>query len=404
MMRCKNLTILLLILCIFLPFFSLRVLFLYSTEPCSSGESRGARSAQNGYSSFSLKDFYAENSELDGIVHSLLCKLSDEEKIAQMVVTSCGRFGKSYNQALVLFRQEPVGGVVFLGNTAGEIEQYTASFRDAAKKNSLFFPIFAVDGEPSLIHEKITGARKFPAASSIKTQEECRQVAHDISALLLQLDIHVNYAPVCDFSTGSRIIGNRSFGNDAEHVSALTEAFITTMQNSGIVATAKHFPGHGTVDGDTHHELVFVDGLPPELPVFQNAVYSGVLSIMVGHIGVNSNGPWDTGGMPSTFSENIVSRLLKKTMGFQGIIITDALNMEAVKEFDFPSLAAVKAGCDMVLMPEDEIRFINSVRGEIILDEKLRSQVMESVKKIIRLKVCLGLVNYAKYNDTLKDW
>jgi beta-N-acetylhexosaminidase len=136
-----------------------------------------------------------------------------------------------------------------------------------------------------------------------------------------------------------------------------------------------------------------VDGIPPEIPVFQRAIGAGVVSIMIGHIGVNGGGSYDTGGYPSSLSRNMVTGVLKQGFGFEGIVVTDALNMEAVSSFDEPALKALMAGCDMVLMPDDEEGLIDRVRYEIGMDDVFREQIMGSVRKVVRLKYLLGLIN-----------
>ncbi len=343
---------------------------------------------------FSLDDFYSDNPDLEETVELIMSRLSYRELISQMVVTACGGYGKTYDEVLFILYQKDTGGVIFLDQRKEIIERYIETFNVASGTNSLLLPLYAVDGEPSLISLRIRGIQRFEDTSSIQSRDKSERVAREIADIIKELGIHVNYAPVCDFSYNREIIGRRSFGSNPELVSLLTETFIKTTQDSGVVATAKHFPGHGTIRGDTHRKLVFVKGNPPELSVFKHAIDSGVISVMVGHIAVSNNERFGTDGRPSTISWNVVTGLLKNELGFRGIIVTDALTMGAVKSFEFPSLAAVKAGCDMILMPEDEHSFVEAVHDEIITDDQFRKQVMESVKKIIRLKACLGLVRF----------
>ena len=117
--------------------------------------------------------------------------------------------------------------------------------------------------------------------------------------------------------------------------------------------------------------------------------------MMVGHLALTNHG-YSTGGRPSTLSSAVVTDFLKNELGFRGIVVTDALNMEPVKQFELPALLAVRAGCDMILMPENEPEFIHGLLAEMKEDEELEKQVMDSVRKIIRLKVCLGLINYKR--------
>jgi beta-N-acetylhexosaminidase len=319
---------------------------------------------------FTLEDFYAQNPLLDRATEEIMLTLSNRERISQMVVTSVGERGRTPRQVELLLGYTNMGGVLFLGSPKRRILQITGTFTDIAKRRYTLLPFFILDGEPSLIAQRIGGADPLPPARRIHNEAECEWVASEISLLLNELGIHINYAPVCDFSINREVIGTRSFGGDEERVWSLAEVFIDTMHKHGIVATVKH--------------------------VFKRSIDEGVISVMVGHVGVHAvsetYGVIDTGGRPATISRDLVSGLLKDRMAFRGIVVTDAMNMESVMGWENPSLQAVRAGCDMVLMPEDEIEFTEVLLEEIQKDISLYEQVSESVRKIVRLKLCLGLV------------
>jgi beta-N-acetylhexosaminidase len=345
---------------------------------------------------FTLDDFYAQNSLLDRATEEIMLTLSNRERISQMVVTSVGERGRTPRQVELLLGYTNMGGVLFLGSPKRRILQIAGTFTDIAKRRYTLLPFFILDGEPSLIAQRIGGAEPLPPAGRIRNEAECEWVAGEISLLLNELGIHINYAPVCDFSVNREVIGMRSFGGDEDRVWSLAEVFIETMHKHGIVATVKHFPGHGSVRGDTHKSAIMLEQSPPELEVFRRSIDAGVISVMVGHVGVHAvsetYGVIDTGGRPATISRDLVSGLLKDRMAFRGIVVTDAMNMESVMGWENPSLQAVRAGCDMVLMPEDEIEFIEALLEEIRKDISLYEQVSKSVRKIVRLKLCLGLV------------
>jgi beta-N-acetylhexosaminidase len=363
-------------------------------SPCFIEAQESGVSIQNINGQFNLEDFYAVDGELDVIVESIMKALTDEEKISQMVVTYCNPEGNPSNVVADLIERTSTGGVIFFEKSNAEILNLTQLFTETAKKAlSILLPLYAMDGEPSFVRTRLGLAEVVPSASQIETEAEAQRVAEVIAVMLRQLGIHVNYAPVCDIALNKDIIGSRSFGSDVEKVTKLSVAFIESTQHAGIVATAKHFPGHGSVRGDTHKELIFIDGEPPELAIFQDVIESGVISIMVGHIAIRNHSLYDTNGFPSTLSRDIVTGLLKKDLGFRGIVVTDAMRMNAVRSFSKPAIEATRAGCDMILMPHDESRFIQMVLGEIRKDDDFRRQVMDSVRKIVRLKVCLGLVN-----------
>ena len=189
------------------------------------------------------------------------------------------------------------------------------------------------------------------------------------------------------------IINDRSFGNDSKKIVELASIFIKTTQDNNIIATAKHFPGHGNVKGDSHKELVFVDGKLTELETFKGIINAGVIAVMVGHIAVKNNSEYETGGLPSSLSPKIITDLLRHKLEFNGLIITDALNMGAVTKIEKPSLKAALAGCDILLMPTDEVKLLNSILSEMNKNQEFKKQVYDSVKRIICAKICLGLIN-----------
>jgi beta-N-acetylhexosaminidase len=341
---------------------------------------------------FTLKNYYSQNRNIDRITDSVFNTLSDEQRIGQMIITSGGRLGKPDSHLFKLIKSKSIGGILLLGGTKTQFKEQISKYsllNDSLKALPL---IFSADAEPGLINTKIGGLKKFNPANSIKTEIESFSTGKDISDILKEIGINQNYAPVCDIAFNKEIIGDRSFGNDEKKVIKLSESFINATQDNNIIATAKHFPGHGSIDGDTHKEDVTISGDIKELNIFKEVIKAGVISIMVGHI-IVENRKYSSGGLPSTLSRTIVTDLLKKELGFKGIVITDGMNMKAVTVHGSSSLKAVLAGCDMILMPADELKLIYSVKNEMDKDEIIKKQVYESVKKIIRSKICLGLIN-----------
>lgn len=113
-----------------------------------------------------------------------------------------------------------------------------------------------------------------------------------------------------------------------------------------------------------------------ELKVFEEIIKKNVISVMVGHIAIRNNSKYDTKGFPSTLSKTIVTDLLKNELGFRGLVVTDAINMNGVNKFQSPSLNAIKAGCDMVIMPSDEVKLINSVVSDMQHNEVSKRRFM----------------------------
>ena len=342
---------------------------------------------------FSLYDFYTYNSELEYVVDSIYHSLSEKQQIAQMIISSAGELGKPMTTIKKLTENDAIGGVVFLKGTKKSHTESITALNAISKKNKTIPLLFSMDAEPSLFASRIKGAPDVGKTIDIKTEEQSDLVVHNINTELKEIGVHHNYAPVLDISASNAAIKSRSYGNDKEAVIRLANQFIQTTQKGGIIATAKHFPGHGLVKGDTHKQSVYIDGPLQEVDNYKKIIEDGVLSIMIAHITIKNNEKYGTDGLPSSCSKKIVTGLLKEEMGFTGIIVSDALNiMKAVTILDNAPLLASKAGCDLILMPQDEEATINAVLSEIKKDVTYKKQVIQSIKKILRLKVCGGVI------------
>ncbi|WP_025743715.1 glycoside hydrolase family 3 N-terminal domain-containing protein [Aquimarina pacifica] len=342
---------------------------------------------------FGLHDFYTYNSELEYTVDSIFNTLSDRQKVAQMIITSGGEIGKPEATVKKLAEQEAIGGVVYLKGSKSKHIEHINVLNTITKNNKSIPLLFSMDAEPSLFASRIKGARDVGKTIDIKTEAKSDSVVNIINSELREIGVHHNYAPVLDISPNNEAIKSRSYGNDKEAVVKLANQFIKCTQEGGVIATAKHFPGHGLVKGDTHKQSVYIDGPLLEVDNYKKIIEDGVLSIMVAHITIKNNEEYATDGIPSSCSRKIVTDLLKKKMGFKGVVISDALNiMKAVTILDNAPLRASKAGCDLILMPKDEIKTITSILTEMKINADYKRQVVQSVKKILRLKICAGLI------------
>jgi len=339
-----------------------------------------------------LKDFFLSESKFNNSVDKFFNSLDDTERVAQMIMTSAGTNGKPFETVKKLVLNKKVGGVIIMGGSKDSFKSIIVKLDSAVKKNNSIPMFYSVDAEPGFVGSRIRGTKTFPLQSNIKSSAESDSIAGKISRILNDIGLNINFAPVCDISVNKEIISDRSFGNDSKKIIDYSSAFIKSTQNNNIIATAKHFPGHGNVKGDSHKELVFIDGKLTELETFKEIINLGVDAVMVGHIAVKNNLEYDTQGLPASLSKKIVTDLLRNKLGFKGLIITDALNMGAVTKIDKPSLKAALAGCDILLMPTDEVKLINSILAEMNKNTDFKKQVYESVRRIIRAKICLGLI------------
>src|SRR5690554_1638354 len=221
-----------------------------------------------------------------------------------------------------------------------------------------------------------------------------------------RMGMHINFAPVVDINTNPKnpIIGNRSFGEDKENVTEKALAFMRGMQNAGIIGSAKHFPGHGDTDMDSHKTLPTLDFTKErldtlELYPYRKLIQEGLNSVMVAHLNVPALESQQN--FPSSLSSEIVTGLLKGEMGFSGLIFTDALNMKGASNYKKPGeieLAAFLAGNDVLLIPEDVPKAMDflttAYQGQVITEKRLAS----SVKKILYAKYKVGLNHYKPVN------
>ena len=341
---------------------------------------------------FTLADFYADNPLLTEKTNQYFDQLNDTTRVGQMIVPATGRLGKNRKYVSELAAKGWIGGILLLNGTVDIFKQDVHNFDSIMKVNGHLPLLYSADAEPTLVNRKIANSRPVPKTNQIHHIDSVKKVTKIISEDLNDIGINHNFAPVIDASP-NKVVSNRSFGLNMDTVISFSNEFVSVTQNHNIVATAKHFPGHGFVKGDTHKELIYIDGEMKEVKNYPPLIKNGVLSVMVAHLAIKNNPKFDTEGMPSTCSRKIVTDLLKDSLGFKGIVITDAMNMGGVVNVRQSGLKAAKAGCDQLLMPVDEKKVLFNIISEIKKDEKFRNEVYQSVKKIIRMKICLGSLN-----------
>ncbi|MBL4724281.1 MAG: serine hydrolase, partial [Lutibacter sp.] len=222
-----------------------------------------------------------------------------------------------------------------------------------------------------------------------------------------RIGIHVNFAPVVDINTNPEnpIIGNRSFGENKYNVTKKAIAFTNGMQRTGVMANAKHFPGHGDTSTDSHKTLPFLDFTLErldsiELHPYKQLFKTNLASVMVAHLNVPSLEPKP--GVPTSISYNVITELLKEKMRYNGLIFTDALNMKGAANYAKPGdidLAAFIAGNDMLLIPEDVKAAVKKLKKAIKNKTITIARLNYSVKKVLKAKYWAGLHNLKKIKE-----
>ena len=335
--------------------------------------------------------YLQEVPELDAKVDSILATMSDEAIVAQLIMPAVGRFGQKEDTIKALIEAHLIGGVLLLNGTMEQCSDWTSTFNAMNKEyNNLPF-LYSADAEPSLVNRKIKGSTIVPRANQIKDSLEAVSVSKTISTDLNAIGINYNFSPVVDLAKNSTV-GYRGFAANPKNVIPFSQAFILQSQSQNIISTAKHFPGHGLVSGDTHKSLQVIDGELKELKYYPPLIETGVLSIMVAHIAIQNNALFDTKGMPSTISEVIVQDLLRDSLNFKGLIVTDAMNMGGVSKIKNASSLAISAGCDILLMPLNARKAHHEILLKYQTDEIFNAKVILAAKRIIRMKTCIELL------------
>jgi beta-N-acetylhexosaminidase len=339
----------------------------------------------------------------DGWVRKTLRKMTLEEKIGQMIaVRFTGAFRNADSEYLKnlesLIVRHKIGGLILFGGEVYETAELTNAFQKLAKVPLLF----ASDFERGAGNQ-LTNATLFPPLMSLGASgsEDLAYQMGRITALEGRaVGIHMTYAPVVDVNINpdNPIINTRSVGEDPALVSRIARAFIKGCQENGMIATAKHFPGHGDTAQDSHLLLPTITAdlerlERVELAPFKDAVNAGVRAVMTSHLFVPALDP--TPNLPATLSPAILTDLLRKKFGFKGLIVTDAMEMAGITNSYSPeeaALRAILAGVDQVLLPPEPARvaeyLVSAAREGKIPAQRLD----ESVRRILEAKAGLGLI------------
>jgi beta-N-acetylhexosaminidase len=338
---------------------------------------------------------------------SIFNKLSDDQKIAQlMVIRAHSNLGPDHFAKVVSdIKKYNVGGLCFF--QGGPVRQANlTNYYQSISKTPL---MITIDGEWGL-GMRLDSVTKFPfqlTLGALSDENLVYRMGIAVGEQCKRIGVHVNYAPSVDINNNPNnpVIGYRSFGEDKEKVSTFGVAYMKGMQDAGIMACAKHFPGHGDVDVDSHKDLPVINKTRKqldsmELVPFRAVFDAGIGSVMIAHLYIPSID--NTANRATSISKNNVTDLLQKNMGYNGLIFTDALEMQGVTKY-FPggtiSVEALIAGNDMLCLPENVGESIIAIK-KAIADKRLSwDDINNKVKKVLLSKYNLGL-NQTQFIDT----
>lgn len=335
-------------------------------------------------------------------VDSTLSKLTLEEKVGQLVyVWTLGRYypydSEHWQELERLATKRKLGGFIF---SIGDVYEYPIQLNKLQQLANVPLMI-ACDLEYGM-GMRVRHSTTFPRAMAVgatRNPKFAYEMGRVTAVEARALGVHQNYAPTVDVNVNPKnpVINTRAFGDDVKLVTEMGAAFVKGTQDGGVVATIKHFPGHGDTDVDTHLGLMTLNYKKEhyahvELPPFEEAIRVGAMSVMVGHISVPA---YDSvSGIPATVSSQITTGLLQNQLKFDGLIVTDAMTMRGVSSKYEPGEAAVlsiKAGVDLVLMPGDVDVAIDALVAAVRRGEISEARIDTSVRKSLNVKRWLGL-------------
>lgn len=344
----------------------------------------------------------SETEEIDRIIENMTL----EEKVYQMfiitpeqltgeeTVISAGEITKSS------LEKYPIGGIIYFSKnliSSSQTKEMLSNTQDYSYEIT-GLPIFTcVDEEGGLVarvgNNENFGVTKVGPMADIKDSAKAYDAGKTMGKYLSELGFNWDFAPDADVITNSAntVIGNRSFGSDASVVTELASQVSKGLNSYGVLSTFKHFPGHGATEGDTHEGYAYTNKtyeelLQCELVPFMYAQSAGVDAVMVSHISLPNVIGDNT---PCTLSYKMVTEILRNNLGYEGMIITDAMNMGAITNIYSSgdvTVKAIQAGCDIILMPADFHESVEAVLEAVRNGTISEERINESVRRILIAK------------------
>jgi len=321
-----------------------------------------------------------------------------EEKVGQLFIVPVDGAEATFE----LIAEFGIGGVIYFGANLGDptqIGELSNELQQAAAGADRVGLLIALDQEGGRVQRLAPPFTVFPAAQvfgRMNRPDLTERAAAVTAAELRSVGINQVLAPVVDVLTqASTVIGDRSYGSDPDLVAGMTTASVAGFTAGGVLATAKHFPGHGATSVDSHAALPIIGSTYPEwfnadrVP-FRAAVAAGIPAVMVGHLALPELDPT---GMPATLSEPIVGGILRRGLRFDGLVMTDSLQMDGVRGSAADgeiAVLAIEAGADLLLMPVDFHTARQALLDAVAEGRLAEARIDESVERILQAKQWIG--------------
>ncbi|MDD4778390.1 MAG: glycoside hydrolase family 3 N-terminal domain-containing protein [Fermentimonas sp.] len=344
----------------------------------------------------------SDRQAMDRWVDSVYSTLSLDEKVGQLFMPIVESQNDWKPRIAGYIRNQKVGGLLFSKGTLSQQANITNYAQELSE-----VPLFiSLDGEWGL-SMRIQDAPQFPRnmiIGAIHDEEIVELYGAEVARQCKEMGIHINFAPVIDVNsnTGNPVIGNRSFGENPENVAKKGIAYAKGLEGNGVMAVAKHFPGHGDTSEDSHKTLPTIAHSKDrielvELYPFRQYINAGLSGMMTGHLNVPA---LETKGLPSTLSPEVGIKLLKEEMGFTGLAFTDAMAMKGVSGQEDASVRALLAGNDIILGVINQKKEFESVKKAVEEGRITASMLEEKVRKILSYKYILGADKFTPINTS----
>lgn len=360
-------------------------------------------------------EYAGDSDEIDDImmehlVDKALKNMSLEQKIGQLFIVCTDSLDfnaetKLTDKAVENLEKYQPGGVVFFSFNLKDKKQIT-DFISGMQSHSSIPMFIAVDEEGGNVSRVANtdgmNTTRFPTMAEIgrtKDPEEAGKVGETIGSDISALGFNLDFAPVADITTNesNTEIGDRSFGSDPELVADMVSEVVKGLQEQGVSATLKHFPGQGDSGEDTHRGYVNLDTSidrlrDVEFVPFEAGIKAGADVVMVSHVAVSNI---TQNEVPASLSSLMVTDILRGELQFENVVVTDAMNMKVITKFydsGQAALMAVQAGNDMVLMPDDFAQAYNTVMEAVEDGDLSKRTINDAVRRIITVKIRRGII------------
>ncbi len=332
--------------------------------------------------------------------------LNQDERIGQLFMVAAYSGGKNFNEETItkLIAAHQIGGLIFMQGGPVRQANLTNKYQHSAQVPLLI----AMDAEWGL-GMRLDSVQDMPRQMMLGATRDTAlayRLAMTIAYQCKRLGVHIDFAPVIDVNSNpaNPVINSRSFGENKAWVSKLGISYMRGLQDNGIMACAKHFPGHGDTYVDSHKDLPLVSKSVAQLDTlefypFRQLIWAGVKSIMVAHLEVPSLETEPH--VPTSLSKNTITGVLKNQLGYKGLIFTDALNMQGVAKYFAPGdadLRALEAGNDVLLFSQDVPTAIAKIKTALAEGQITDAELEAHVKKILGAKYDAGLAHVQDVN------